>query len=570
MNLGPVRDQDTIGNCYAHAAADLLESHLKSKNQIPDDQHISALGLTILHDKDRWNVVAIEHYNLALKTGITSKKMEDDAISENINRLEKEKERLTNKSVEMIKNFMEKEKKNNIPYQKVSQKLEEIKVIRKYDVNHAEDEYHELNKELELLNKEMAGKVFNQDGLYNNLLQIIEIDKKIASYLEIKTSIKNADTPNSGYGFSFSSDRPYFPERGRVTDAIERTWPEICFESEVNSRDEVHIDTASNNMEMLSDFTFTPVFPDLKSRMLYLELNRHSDEYNCNNYLTAKTLFPNFPFQNSSEFFDFLNKFPIEENLFYGILQKSCDDKKITAKPKLKEVMINNIEDIEGIPSKNENILNIIDSELNSGKIVAVNYLSDLLNKITPEDVQSHHASTVTGSLTICDEPYYILRNSWGRESCRSTSLDFQTKTKPETTAALIQINKDHTDCQQKALETFKTKFPDCKNTFFGGTEAGFGIGGIGLGIGENKTDLDTDKTGTGLGNGVAFGFDKPSGQCIEARERITSEADCEKNYYNRKVKELSVPYFCDSNGNFIISKQQLKKGLTGATTINN
>ena len=101
-------------------------------------------------------------------------------------------------------------------------------------------------------------------------------------------------------------------------------------------------------------------------------------------------------------------------------------------------------------------------------------------------------------------------------------------------------------------------------NGILGG--AGFALGGFDLNQSVDSTN--PDKTYVDSSHEVKFdAFTGPSDECIEEKERTMSEQNCEKDYYNKRVKKLSVPYFCDSNGNFIVSKQQLKKGLTHASS---
>ncbi|MBU6376837.1 MAG: hypothetical protein KGQ59_12620, partial [Bdellovibrionales bacterium] len=50
--LSRTRDQNDMGYCYAYAAADMLEVWLKKKNQMPQDQNVSALAMA-LHDQSK-------------------------------------------------------------------------------------------------------------------------------------------------------------------------------------------------------------------------------------------------------------------------------------------------------------------------------------------------------------------------------------------------------------------------------------------------------------------------------------------------------------------------------------
>ena len=51
--LGVMKDQESVGNCYAYGVADLIEHHLKSKKNMPVEEHISSMSITLNYKRQQ-------------------------------------------------------------------------------------------------------------------------------------------------------------------------------------------------------------------------------------------------------------------------------------------------------------------------------------------------------------------------------------------------------------------------------------------------------------------------------------------------------------------------------------
>ena len=229
----------------------------------------------------------------------------------------------------------------------------------------------------------------------------------------------------------FSQDaNSRIPSGGNVDNAIKSTWPKICTEYEVFSRDmHLHV-IVQEHAQFFSDVKDTPLFPDnMVSALKYLGSSQHFDSDIDGTFLIAKALFPGLSFKSAREFYNFLKHFGVPGNIFNDILEKSCQKTIYRApEPEIKKINLfyGHTQSPPPIGKKRSSeVFSFIDEGLATGKVVSISYHEDVFNHETPF-YYSPHASLIIGSTDVCGKPYYILRNSYGKESCKSHSFTFE------------------------------------------------------------------------------------------------------------------------------------------------
>ena len=213
-----------------------------------------------------------------------------------------------------------------------------------------------------------------------------------------------------------------------------------------------------------------------------------------------------------------MTKLNPSENLFSELLKKSCRVKDYGVKPEV-EVHFKNIfghfrleVDIGSID------LNIIDSALEKEKLVAVTYDVEIFERERLSKKQANHASTIVGSMSVCGEPYYMLRNSYGKKSC---SIDMEYFAPSQSSQSKIKLN----DCYDEVEKGAYSLYPECTII-----------------------------------------------KCIENRIAAYQEwrNDCDGKYKKKYLEEVNHPFFCDPDGNYIVSGKHLQKGVFSAEFIRN
>ncbi len=452
--LSPVRDQDSVGHCFAYAASDMLEYWLKQKKVIESDQSISALGMSLNYHKERWNDKTSQYHSLAI-------------LRETI--------------VPQIEIYHSK----NLEISQRLQKLRE-RLIVSTDPN----EKTEIMEEKKQLEGESSHLIYLTDSL-----------KKL-----IKP--KETDEVNE------------IPEGGEVEAAIEASWlnKKLCLESEINSRDLKIKEIYDNYREVYKNALYTPT--DLKTSLQYLGLGQfEKTQLECNGQAIINALFPGVGLTSDSDVKKILDDLKVNESIIESLLNLACRDKKLPPKPTLKGEKISDNLPLVG----NAKLFAVIDEALANNKIVGISYYADIFKNIYVKTNDSKHASTVIGSMNICGEKYYKVRNSWGKEGCERNFKKYDIDN-AQFSDKYVAIQDSYYNCQEVVREKVKEKYADCKND-----------------------------------------------NCFEKRAGFREElvADCTSKYQAEKNKIELTPYFCDEEGNWIINQLQLKKGLYEARYIN-
>ena len=129
----------------------------------------------------------------------------------------------------------------------------------------------------------------------------------------------------------------------------------------------------------------------------------------------------------------------------------------------------------------------------------------------------------IVGGASVCGRDYYVLRNSWGPNSCESSRDGFDPGSKKQKIAA-VELALELDKCSKAAQQ-------------------------------------EADRLHPAAGD-----------EARRSREAFLSkrESECRSTYSSSRARQLEVPYFCDGDGNFIVRKDHFKKGAYAATWIDN
>ena len=481
-----VRDQNSIGYCYAYAAADMLEVWLKSKGELAHNQHISAAAMGLNYYKNQW-----KHETDKIRSQIVREQSllsnffalrdEINGLEEKIYRTNEELVRKQGRWVGLSRGAAENKELGRLREKSIS--LHGLKMAKESEMRKIKIDFN------------------NSYGVPMGGFAEVAIEKAWPTMSELRRSAIGL-CQEVGIDTSICN---YFKKKYPIN---------LCLESEVSSSDNalrglMGTEAFQNNIFMLDNFQSAQGY--LASGTLL------GNNEKCSLFLVGKSLFPGMPFNNPDNFFAFIST--LNGNIFENLLKKSCG----SIKPEASRGSIKTIG--RSFLSGTDGMFELVDDALENGQIASVSYHPDILISHNTQK-KSRHASVIVGSLKLCGEPYYILRNSLGPKSC-SIDIDFFNPGTKELRDKNTVLRKIRDECTKKAH------------------------------------DLTDKIICLGLGS-------KKSHQCYENKQRRLSfkVRECDRSYQNKRFKELLLPYFCDSKGNYIISKKQLEKGVYRASTM--
>ena len=513
-HLGEVRNQDSIGYCYAYTGADVLEDWLKSKKMMPKDESISALAIGLVDHENAWTYKHQEFLDFAFlkqefepvikekQEKITELNNKNNKINEKINdshNKHKKKSPFYSKLMEVEKAFQD-ELRNRSDGKKTMSDDEFYNLTdKRTNINMEHNLAMEKNAEYIKENEDLLMEKYTIEG------EIHKLEKEIARLS------KDLYLPIT------------IPEGGLIKESIEKVLGKICYESEVSSSDQGIRAIYDQYQDVYSKLLFLP--KNLKQTLgALVESRSQSDNIICNNFHLVKELFPAAPFETEQSYYDFLTKLNNGDNLFSKLIAKSCSKKNINELPDIVREFTQAPGKVGYDPSKVNNMFNNIDKALSENKIAGIAYRSTILDDHELEnDKKDFHASSIVGSMNICGEKYYTLRNSYGPESCSYKQKKYLPAEKYKTVEFDMEDNANK--CQEYEIDQINNKFSNCSND-----------------------------------------------QCYEDKARAINTATlrCQEKFIVNRNEKIDHPYFCDEDGNWIISKKQLKKGIFSATVIIN
>lgn len=397
-NLDYNRDQDSTSFCYAYAHADALEQWLRKKEKIGKDDHVSALGIALEYDKQKWN-------------GIFKKLSKFDKIDPNaakykniiINRLDSRENELKVKENQLDQNV-----KRMYP-DKFKERQAFRDKIKKTDSYSKESK--ELQKNLNKLIEKQRKEISSKSRLFKYKL------KKIT---QLKAEIKKLNDDYDKY-----KDMSIYVPRGGISSQLKYS-SNICFENELSSSDNALKDYYNKHLEEFKKRKLLFYPKNLEDGVGYIASKRYINASNCNLYEVINSIMPNIPL-TMNEFNNLLSKMKKDDNIFEQLMKVSCSKK---------DDITSNLPSTTFARRPIQNIEKNISDALKSGKIAMVGYRPVVLSKNIGR--HSLHASTIIGEIKLCNSPYYVLKNSWGSEACKKNRKGF------------LKIDQDYKDKQAK------------------------------------------------------------------------------------------------------------------------
>ena len=298
------------------------------------------------------------------------------------------------------------------------------------------------------------------------------------------------------------------PEGGQVGPVIELAYKRdiLCLESEVSSEGRVIRDLYRNHTRESGDEchlpneTFNPSMQLSLARLASSPFEEQTEE-KCRAYYMARSIFRN----SSLSFNDFhdLAQSSKGGDIFDKLLKISCTPKNFGLPPRI-GVSYASVD-------PDNHLFDVIDKTLEQGNLAVVFYHSIMLRGKGGRS----HESTIVGSVNICGQKHYILRNSWGSTMCQYHRNDFF-----NFTDEILDMNPRKEQCLSETKEKLQNERHYC--------------------------------------NRMAR---------TERRNRCKAQAQSTYLYQmglcQRHSRASGKPYGCDTEGNFIISREHLGKQLS-------
>lgn len=425
--LGPTRDQDSIGYCYAYATADMYEHWLKSKNYMAKDQSVSAVALGLLDHKDNWDKRTEEFNQIkpAPQTSLDQRHQESNALYEQAKNLKSEYSQLQQKII--------KEK-----YADVVQEIQSLKQSSKEedqskaaallkDLNQklkSEDSIKKIIEKFEQVNAELS-----QTGYPVTISSVYKIEEKDVFNKENKTPVQG----------------------GQSQKLLNKLWNNYCFESEVNSKDIEIKKVYTSYRDLLDQSSISP--DTLNTALGYINSENFEERSTCASFDLTKSIFASLPFQGPEEFKQFIDSADPQKSLVQQLLQKSCSPK---APPKKPEIVTAKVATVTVPMDDNQDVLTAIDKAIDSGQIASVGYNVNIL--LSPElNELGAHESTIIGKAKFCGEEAYVLRNTFGAEACHQFLNRYMKHAREK-----LPVDMEFASCVLDMQEQSKQKFKNC------------------------------------------------------------------------------------------------------------
>lgn len=546
--LGPTRDQDSVGFCYAYAASDMTEAWLKKNGHMPANQNVSAMAMALQYEEGGNQFAkGLDDYRSQMTRreqisgNLAGFNEEVARMREELARTQEERYRLlkaqsngqaTNQNKEPAESRGGQESGTNSATSNksaLSGKLS-VKKSDKAMKQIAED----ILKNAEDMNSNAAGRSSRggttsergpQQGSGESIEEMDErirrMQNTINGYMDLIEQLQ--DRINE---IDRTSLDALVPSGGFTAQALNNSWPKICWESEVSSRDNRIKEIYENNRELFSSMAFTPDnLATVLGNIALVEDAQSQPQSSCGYYQIMKSMFPGLPFRDSQTMMDFFTRLDLRSNMFRDILDESCGEKNLSTQPVAHSTKVNHEHPIQN----NDHIFAKIDETLEKGDIAGISYRSSLFNKndFASEERKDYHASVIVGKMKVCGEEHYIVRNSWGQDSCKTHQQYFQST--EFSMDEMVESMRAESVCRVERDDFQNAEYPKCA-----GGEAG-----------------------------------------MTCREEILRESEM---FYRACMTRIAVPkyekqnhqFFCDKQGNFIVSKGYLKSATYSMDYISN
>lgn len=542
--LSPVRDQDSIGWCYSYSSADLYEQWIKDKNIVTDNsKSISPMGIALGYETNddysdsRKQFSELRDYNeqrtrrdrniASKRDEISNMQSQADVLNGRMayredNLLSQDPTaRRTKADLEELRSALngpnpeshtEVFAKHGIEIQEQSE-LENIPVVPQH-ILEAESKLDMLKNQLRLQGRLLMSEDEEARAMQDQLIQLnSDINQATMELNQILS--ESQISPNLD-----------FPEGGFTNDAIQRAHRDdyMCFEDEFNSRNLQLRDLVqryTNNYHYLREHNSSNI-KEIMKELYRLNGNGEYMEY-CSKDLFLRALFPGLE-GDLSNLIENLNSEKTFEEYYRTLIAGACteSDSLDIPGPDIRRNYAGTQEyPINKNESQNDEVFEVIDESIENGRIAEISYLASILDNDNGDGYDSsYHSSVITGKATVCGEDYYILRNSWGEGACESSVRGFKSSKEEDPS-----FRDEFKACEKRVDDEYYRDFPNCEDE--------------------------------------------------ECKDRVTEKMDndweaCLADFNAKKNERVQMPFFCDGDGNYIISREHLKTGAYEANYITN
>lgn len=319
----------------------------------------------------------------------------------------------------------------------------------------------------------------------------------------------------------------------------------LCFEDEVDSREtnlKLLLEVSCNKSERIlqKKLQLSNNLQDALSFLTYIDLSNEiftNSRYQCTTLSLINSIFKGANIKNIEDLQNAIRQNINQDdtkstnfNLLSILTKKSCKEKILPPLPTPKRVnALGNSKIYTDKPISTDIVVNEIDIQLKKGNIPRITYSFDAAFGFKkPVPIKINHTSIITGNINICGDEYYVVRNSFGIAACNSelnNHLRRQLFEQKLYTAENALNDKCYNDAEAKSRSSF-----------------------------ECDTLKDISK----------------KNECIVKREQAINSLNkqCNQDFFHSYSKKLKIPFFCNSRGDYIIKKEELKKGLFISETI--
>lgn len=209
--LGPTRDQDSIGYCFAYAGADLYEHWLKKKGLMDKKEHVSAMAMGMKTHKQSWDFLMEKDF---FNSNRFKEKME--AIEGINKKLEQEKDfneilLLNKKKSDIISSVIERTPEGDLPKNGILKSMKNVCFESEVSSKASKTLKGVNPRGIDLFNSSGPEEMMNVQWFLNleNLQSINDGNKKDENCLFLKV----VNTLFPGYIFSSLSELKLFIEK---------------------------------------------------------------------------------------------------------------------------------------------------------------------------------------------------------------------------------------------------------------------------------------------------------------------------------------------------------------------
>ncbi|MEI6079372.1 MAG: hypothetical protein WCQ53_01875 [bacterium] len=432
QGFGPIRDQGSLGTCYAVSMADSLTYWLK-QNGIKREDPVSALA------------IELQHHAYSRSLYFEGKKIEQRIKSE---KLDPEKLRQeASQNVAGIENKLRKLRSSIVDNDAIlrSAKNEIMKkdvfcngtddCLYMYAVSSTSTSKEDLEK-INLLRKQIIEAV-NKDP---------EVNKTQKELLKQKQTLLCVQMLKLNPNYFSNTPDDYEQEGGSWNKFIDMSSYKICFEKEVPS-EQTGIPQEEQSLLAIDNNIRSEEFIGNELKNIYSGYSANgNDQAICKATSSAKTIFPTVRKNKLKRILT--RSYRKGEDAIMKIIDDTCTF-KLADKPKINDLDASSV--VSLFPKIDELLARKIPVMIGYDPLV-FRYGGAWLVK---QDLSERHMSIIVGLTKAKDgSNEYIIRNSWGKNSCNDLYKKFLSLTDEQEDSLMDEaINKVQCECHQPGVD---------------------------------------------------------------------------------------------------------------------